>query len=68
MPGIGSQDLLRPLEPLILVPVFHHPLGDLESRIEIARVFEHRVPELNDLVVLLPQAYRLFELFPRFVH
>ena len=67
MPRVGPQDLLGPLEPFVFVPVFHHPLGDLETRIEVARVFEHRVPELNDLVVLFAQPCCLLELLPRLV-
>ena len=63
MPRICAEDLLGPLEPFVLVPVFHHPFGDLESRIEVARVLQHRVPELNDLVVLFPQAGRLSSSF-----
>ena len=65
MPRIGPEDLLGPLEPFVLVAVFHHPLGNLESCTHVLRVFQDHVPELNNLVVLLAQPRRDFELSPR---
>src|SRR4051794_19544492 len=58
MARLEAENLLDPIEALLLMTVIEHPLGHLEASLHVLGILEHAVPELQELIVLSAETCR----------